>query len=110
MTADAKPLTDEEIAKLNDPLFLDIHSSLLSFRTRIVATIKADRATIDALRAENARLRGLLREMKNLAYFSTGNGYETIEDTLQNLDADPADYSRELVDLQARVLAELEGK
>ena len=58
--------------------------------------------------AECERLRGLLREMKQRAYFSTGNGYETIEDTLQNIDADPADYSPEVIDLQSRVLAELE--
>ena len=60
---EAKPLTDEEIAKLNDPLFLDVHSSLLSFRSRIVATIKADRATIAARDAEIERLRRVAKQV-----------------------------------------------
>lgn len=67
-------------------------------------------AALKSKNAECERLRTLVKDLKDRAYFPTAHGYETIEDTLCNLDADPTDYSPEIIDLQSRVLAELEGK
>ena len=57
MTADPKPLADEELPYFKATLDAGFDGFGKEISLRLLATIKSDRATIDALRAENERLK-----------------------------------------------------